>query len=57
MQLIVLKYMPILITDDEDIEIIFLTISSHQCLFGTELYLDMQSIEDTGFAPNRMVIK
>ncbi|XP_073099106.1 uncharacterized protein [Elaeis guineensis] len=42
-----MKYEPIPITDDEDIEIIFVTVSLHPCLSSVELYIDVQPIEDT----------
>ena len=36
----ILKYEPIPITDDEVIEKIYSTISSHQCLSSAKLYLN-----------------
>ena len=40
-----LKYEHVPITEDEDIEVIFSTISSHPCLSGAELYLEVQLIK------------
>ena len=44
-QLTLLKYEPVPITEDEDIKVIFSTVSSHPSLLGVELYLEMQPIE------------
>ena len=39
------KCEPVPLTDDEDMEIMFSTISSHSCISGVELYIDIQTIE------------
>ena len=39
------KYEPVPLTDDEDMEIMFSTIGSHPCISGAELYIDIQTIE------------
>ena len=45
MQSILLKYESILISEDEDTEIIFSTVSLHLYLSGTELYLKVLPIK------------
>ena len=54
MQLSVIKYEAIPITDDDDMEIIFSTISFHPCLSSAEFYLNMQSLEDVGDIHDRV---
>lgn len=46
-QLKILKYEPVPIINDENIEITFSTVSSHLCLPGAQLYKNIQFIEDT----------
>ena len=43
----IMKYELVPITDDEDMKIIFATVSSHLYISGAELYIDVQPIEDT----------
>ena len=45
MQPILLKYESVSINENEDIEIIISTVSSHLCLSDAELYLEVQPIE------------
>ena len=52
-QPIVLKYELVLIIEDEDVKIIFSTVSSHHCLSDVELYLDVQLIENTKLIPDQ----
>ena len=48
MQPSLIKYEAVLITDNDDLEIIFSTVSFHLYLSGAELYINMQLIEDAG---------
>ena len=54
MQLSVIKYEAISITNDDDMKIIFSTISFHPCLSSAELYLNVQSLEDAGDIRDRV---
>lgn len=40
------KYEPVPISDDEDMEIIFSTISAYSCLSSAELYINVQPIDN-----------
>ena len=48
----ILNYESVPIADDEDMEIIFSTVSSHFCLSSAEFYIDVQPIEDTITIPD-----
>ena len=54
MQPSVIKYEAVSITDDDDMEIIFLMVSFHPYLFDAELYLNVHPLEDAGDIHDRV---